>query len=203
MKNLKEIFNNSIKKYDSGVIIEKIKAELENSRNNLLDFSKFPNYGEKIDGLILSNVEPISFNNKEIIFYSKDEINKLGLVSIVELRNQFVTYDIVTDAAKHYFGYTGDFGERIGTHDKDGRSDLRELYEDIRRYKRAIIRPLNVCKTENEAKDFEAKYVSNFIKNSIQQRYPQIILNNLEWEQLKELSREFCYNIALVKNILK
>jgi predicted GIY-YIG superfamily endonuclease len=206
MKNLKEIFGTS-KKYDSGIEIEKIRAEIENSRKQhipkLLDFSKFPIYGDKIDGLFLSNLEPISFNNKEVIFYSKDEINKIGISNIIELRNQIVTYDIVTDAAKHYFGYTKDFGERIGTHDKDGRSDDRALYEDIRRFKRAIIRPLNICKSVNEAKDFEAKYVSDFIKNSIEQKYPQIIINNLEWEQLKELSEEFCYNIDLVKNILK
>ncbi len=35
MKNLKEIFNNSIKKYDSGVIIEKIKAFLRYNNNGI------------------------------------------------------------------------------------------------------------------------------------------------------------------------
>ena len=197
--------------YNSGTTITEITEIIYSDRNkqeeDIRDFSNFPNRSYKIENLCLNEMEAIGGDNNHVMFYSKEEIRKLGqrenrkFKDILDLRNKFIVYDIITDYGKHYFGHTKDALQRIDTHDKDEKSDGRNLYEDIRKLHRAIFVPLAIARTEKESLEIEEKYITQFTKKSIEENYPNVVIKDLASNDILNLSRNFCYNISLIKRI--
>ena len=75
------------------------------------------------------------------------------------------------------------------------------LYEDMRKLSRAIFVPLAIARTEKEAEEWEETYITQFVKRSIEENYPNVVIKDLTPNDILNLSREFCYNILLIKRI--
>ena len=172
-----------------------------------MNLQKFPLDSKRIENMCLTDMDTIAFDNVSTFFYSKDELRKLSIEDVNELKGKVVVYDLITDNGKHFFGYTRDFGSRIKTHLKDVRrakhdpnKKWNEKYNDIIRYQRAVVRILMVCDCELEGKMMEKSFATEFIDMAIKNDNPTINVRNLTKGEYKTLASKYCYNVNEIYN---
>jgi hypothetical protein len=185
---------------NSGAIIEDIKSTLK-INNKPWDFSNFPIDGEKIDGLILTNIERISFTNYGSIYYSIDNLKEFGFEHPEELSGRFVVYDKILDTGGHYFGYTGNYGQRGLEHSLTNISGEYQHYVDFRKYGRCFIRVLSVRNTPNYAKADEDKFIGDFVKKVFHEKFPSANIRNFGRKEIAEMVSDRIYNKQLPNEI--
>ena len=188
------------KETNSGTIIEGIKSEIK-INNHPWDFSNFPNDGEKIEGLILTNIQPISFTNYGPIYHSLDNVKEFGFEHPEELSGYFVVYDKITDIASHYLGYTSNYGQRGLEHSLSSISGEYAHYVDFRKYGRCFIRILAIAKTETYAKKIEDKFIADFVKKVFKEKFPTAHIQNFSKKEIAEMVSDKIYNKLLPDEI--
>lgn len=188
------------KETNSGTIIEGIKSEIK-INNHPWDFSNFPNDGEKIEGLILTNIQPISFTNYGPIYHSLDNVKEFGFEHPEELSGYFVVYDKITDIASHYLGYTSNYGQRGLEHSLSSISGEYAHYVDFRKYGRCFIRILAIAKTEPYAKKIEDKFIADFVKKVFKEKFPTAHIQNFGKKEIAEMVSDKIYNKLLPDEI--
>ena len=160
---------------NSGKLVYSILGKKEKS-SNLSDFSDFPCESNKIDNICLEQIASCGFTNVAGLFYSITQLNEdFGFGDISMLIGKHITYAIVTDNGKWYFGHSDDIGQRIHTWVKDFRgremskdrnskdkSFNEELCSDVRKYKRALFICLAISNTEFEAEMKENELIKKF-----------------------------------------
>ena len=189
----------------------KLVYEILNKKDKVLnssDFSDFPRDSEKIDNICLEQITSCGFNNIVSAYYSKTHLNEeFGVGDISMLANKYVTYAIVTDSGKWYFGHSNDFGERIHTWLKDFRgrkmsSDRNsknknfneELCEDARKYKRVLFICLAISDTEREAREKENDLIVNFVFNRFKEITNGEDPSHYSWMEMMQYVKSYVYN---------
>ena len=193
---------------NSGELIYGILGKKE-KQENLSDFSDFPKHSEKIKNISLEQITSCGFNNVVSAYYSKTQLNEdFGLGDISLLRGKFITYAIVLDNGKWYFGSSKDFGERIHTWLKDFRGDemskerkrVREipvneqLCFDARKYKRVLFLCLGVSETEREAKEKENKLIVEFVFERFKEMTNGENPSHYSWSEIMQYVKKYVYN---------
>lgn len=184
---LLEEFSNSIYKKN---VCDWVKSD-ENIRN----FDDFPN----IECVKKTHMQPLHFNDvAAIAYYSEDDLPE-GIKCIEDVNNKYVTYMLLlkTNGGMPYFGSTGDFGERLLTHLKDGRSVDRQLYELLRSEDKFIVKILGVFKTEKEAKDVEKYYIESY-RQLIGKRICHQNIYNFKEMKIRDIIKPYMLNITNV-----
>lgn len=170
-----------------------VKSGLE-VESNPRDFSDFP----VCPWIKKTNMKPLVFNGSTAIgYYSEDDLPN-GIKYIEELKNKWVEYMLLfkTNGALPYFGSTGDFGERMLTHIKDGRSEIRELYNLMRSEEKFIIKALRVFDNEKECRDSEKEDTKLYREIIGEIVYRQSIYNYMEMER-REKIKPYMLNIKV------
>lgn len=185
---------------NSGLIIDNIGREILTVKAPW-DFSDFPKYGEKINGLILSNPSVLTMNNFGAIYHSVDNLHSLGIERLEDLMGKYVVYDKITDVGKHYFGETSDYGQRATEHSLTNKSGVLEHYADFRKYGRCFIRILAVRNTFEYAKRIEDMYIAEFVKKVFSEIYPTAHINNFSKAEIAEMVSSALYNKKLPDEI--
>lgn len=126
--------------------------------NNLQTYYRFKeairdelkaSFGERINtyssiGFELSK-HPIVGNNK-MSLYLDESTMPIGYANLADLYNKSVVYGIwIPDTNKIYIGKSADIGERLVTHSKDARRDMRKIYRDLRAVDKGIFFIVGVC----------------------------------------------------------
>jgi len=195
LTTLKEISSTN-----SGTIIEEIKGSLK-IVSRPWDFSSFPLDGDKIEGLILSNIQTISFTNYGPIYHSIDNIREFGVEHPEELSGLYVVYDKILDTGGHYFGYSGNYGQRGLEHSLTNVSGEYAHYVDFRKYGRCFIRVLAVTKTEAYAKEIENKFIGKFVKEVFTEKFPTAHIKNFGKKEIADMVSDKIYNKLLPNEI--
>lgn len=162
---------------------------------SIRDFDDFPD----IPGVKKTNMQPLHFNDvAAIAYYSEDDLPD-GIKYIEEINNKFVTYLLLlkTNGGMPYFGSTGDFGERLLTHLKDGRSCERQLYDLLRKEDKFIVKILGVHKTEEEARDVEKFYIESY-RQLIGKYICHQSIYNFKEMKIRDIIKPYMLNISNV-----
>lgn len=186
---------------NSGAIIEEIRGSLKNVANPW-DFSTFPIDGEKIEGLTLTNMQPISFTNVGPIYHSLDDLKeRFGIEHAEELSGMYVVYDKILDTGGHYIGETNNYGQRSLEHSLTNVSGEYEHYSDFRKYGRCLIRVLAVTKTKKYALDIEDKFIGELVKKIFKEKYPTADIHNFGRKEIAQMISDRIYNKKLPNTI--
>lgn len=194
--------NETLIKTNSGTLIDTIGEEILTIKEPW-DFSDFPKYGEPINGLILDSPSVLTINNFGAIYHSIENLRHLGVQRLEDLMGKFVVYDKITDCAKHYFGYTSDYGQRATEHSLTNKSGILEHYVDFRKYGRCFIRVLAIRNTKEYAKRIEDRYIAEFVKNSFNELYPNANIHNFSKMEIADMVSSVIYNKKLPDEIYK
>lgn len=169
------------------------KSGLE-AETNPRDFSDFP----VCPWIKKTNMKPLVFNGSTAVgYYSEDDLPR-GVKYIEELKKKWVEYMLLfkTNGGLPYFGSTGDFGERMFTHVKDGRKETRDLYNLMRNEEKFIIKPLRVFDNEKECRDSEKADTELYREITGEIVYHQSINNYTEMER-REKIKPYLLNIKV------
>lgn len=182
---------------NSGIIIEEIRDSLK-MVSKPWDFSSFPIDGEKIEGLTLTNIQPISFTNVGPIYHSLDELKeRFGIEHPEELSGWYIVYDKILDTGGHYFGMTRNYGQRSLEHSLTNVSGEYEHYSDFRKYGRCLIRVLAITKTEKYATDAEEKFIGDFVREVFKEKFPTANIHNFGRKEIAKMVSDKIYNKKL------
>ena len=158
---------------------------------DMRDFSDFP----PCPWIKRTNMHPLVFNNRTAIgYYSADDLPD-GIRYIEQLKNKWVEYMLFfkVNGGMPYIGSTGDFGERMFTHDKDGRIDKRDLYELMRAEDRFIIKILGVFENEKECRAKE-KADTWLYRELVGEMVLNQSIHNYTESEIKDKTRPFLLN---------
>lgn len=164
-----------------------------NRNVSVRDFDDFPD----IPGIKKTRLQPLHFNNvAAIAYYSEDDLPN-GIRYIEELKNKFVTYMLLlkVNEGMPYFGSTKDFGERMLTHLKDGRSAEKQLYDTLRKEDKFLVKILGIHETEKEAREVEKYYIESYRQLIGESICHQNIYNYKETE-IREIIKPYLLNIT-------
>jgi len=203
-------------KTNSGKLVYEILGKKEKP-SNLSDFSNFPTNAEKINNVCLEQIVSCGFNNVASAYYSRTQLNEdFGYSDISLLAGKYITYAIVLDNGKWYFGSTSDFGERIHTWLKDFRGHemskererVREipvneqLCGDVRKYKRALFMCLGISKTLAEAKRKENELIVNFVFERFKEITNGEDPTQYSWKDIMCYTKRYVYNkVRAIANV--
>lgn len=111
---------------------------------------------------------PLLGNNKvRNVFFDNESLLNKGLNSLHDLYGLYIVYSIIIGVIE-YIGSTSDFGSRISTHIKNGRSLSSRLYNDMRNSTdNKIFRILEICQSESEMVEKEVEIIRNKRKEII------------------------------------
>lgn len=191
---MKGINNVLLEEFSKSIYKESSCTWVKNDED-IRDFSDFPD----IPCVKKTNMKPLHFNDVAgIAYYSEDDLPE-GIRYIEELNNRYVVYMILlkTNGGMPYFGSTGDFGERLLTHLKDGRSCDRQLYELLRTENKCIVKILGVFKTEEEAKEVEKYYIESY-RQLIGAYICNQSIYNFKEMKIREIIKPYMLNITNV-----
>ena len=164
-----------------------------NRNVSIRDFDDFPN----IPGIKKSNLQPLHFNNvAATAYYCPDDLPQ-SIKFIEEVKGKNIVYMLLlkTNGGMPYFGSTGDFGERMLTHLKDGRSAEKQLYDHLRKEEKFLVKIMGVYDTESEARDAERYYIESY-RNLIGEIIHHQSINNFKEMEIRDIIKPYMLNIT-------
>ena len=137
---------------------------------------------------------PLLGNNKvQNVFLDDETLFKNDLGSLHDLYGMHIVYSIVI-GDKEYIGSTNDFGGRISTHFKNGRSLSQDLYYDMRNSENdKIIKIVAICSSNSQRILKESEIIKTKRKEIIEK-----YIGNEKWllsqQKIERIVKEHLYN---------